>query len=339
MFRMKLGWLLFLVPVVGAWAADYPAPKEADFVVRDFRFTSGEVLPELRLHYRTLGRPDRNNAVLIMHGTGGSGKQFLNDQFASVLYAPGQLLDATKYFIILPDAIGHGGSSKPSDGLEERFPHYGYEDIVTAQYRLVTEGLGLKHLRLVMGTSMGGMQTWMWGERYPDFMSALMPLASVPVEIAGRNRFFRRMMIDSLRSDPVNGLRSALYILMIMTSCPLEIQKQAGTREKADELFDSTYRKRADGVTATDLLYQVDASRDYNPQPQLESIRSPLLAINSADDQVNPPELGIVEREIQRVKRGRFVLLPISSRTRGHGTHSLPAVWGRYMAELLQESR
>jgi homoserine O-acetyltransferase len=334
---MKL--LALLAIAACAMASDYPAPKEADFVVRDFHFSSGETLPQLRLHYRTIGAPNANNAVLILHGTGGSGKQFLTDQFAGLLYGPGQLLDVSKHFIILPDAIGHGGSSKPSDGLGEKFPHYGYQDMVAAQYRLVTEGLGLKHLRLVMGTSMGGMQTWMWGERYPDFMSALMPLASAPVEIAGRNRFFRRMMVDSLRSDPVNGLRTALYILMIMTSCPLEIQKEAPTQEKADALFDSTYRKRAEGVKGIDLLYQADSSRDYNPQPHLENIQAPLLAINSADDQVNPPELGIVEREIRRVKHGRFVLLPISDQTRGHGTHSLPAVWGSYMAELLHDSQ
>lgn len=336
---MKIGALLLLFSTSGLFAADYPAPKEADFLIRDFRFASGEVLPEVRLHYRTIGTLDGNNAVLILHGTGGSGKQFLTQQFAGFLYGPGQLLDATKYFLILPDGLGHGQSSKPSDGLGDKFPHYGYQDMVTAQYRLVTEGLGLKHLRLVMGTSMGGMQTWMWGERYPDFMSALMPLASAPVEIAGRNRFFRRMMIDSLRSDPVNGLRSAIYILMIMTSCPLEIQKEAPTREKADDLFEATFHRRADGVNATDFLYQVDSSRDYNPQPRLEEIRAPLLAINSADDQVNPPELGIVEREIRRVKRGRFVLLPISDETRGHGTHSLPAIWGKYMRELLEGSQ
>jgi homoserine O-acetyltransferase len=335
---MKLLALLQIAAAAAA-AAEYPPVQEADFVVRDFRFSSGETLAQLRLHYRTIGKPNGNNAVLIMHGTGGSGKQFLAEQFAGVLFGPGQLLDATKHFIILPDAIGHGGSTKPSDGLGDKFPRYGYQDIVTAQYRLVTEGLGLQHLRLVMGTSMGGMQTWMWGERYPDFMSALMPLASAPVEIAGRNRFFRRMMIDSLRADPVNGLRPALYILMIMTGCPLEIQKEAPTQEKADELFDETYRKRADGAKGIDLLYQVDASRDYNPQPKLGEIHAPLLAINSADDQVNPPELGIVEREIRRVKQGRFVLLPISDQTRGHGTHSLPAIWGAYLAELLDQSR
>ena len=335
---MKLLALL-LTAAACATAAAYPPAKEADFVIHSFRFSSGETLPELRLHYRTIGTPNGNNAVLILHGTGGTGKQFLAEQFAGRLYGPGELLDANNHFLILPDAIGHGGSSKPSDGLGEKFPKYGYQDIVAAQYRLVTEGLGLKHLRLVMGTSMGGMQTWMWGERYPDFMSALMPLASAPVEIAGRNRFFRRMMIDSLRSDPVNGLRPALYILMIMTGCPLEIQKEAPTREKADELFDATYRKRADGVKGIDLLYQVDASRDYNPQPKLNEIQAPLVAVNSADDQVNPPELGIVEREIRRVKHGRFVLLPISDETRGHGTHSLPAIWGPYLAELLNDSQ
>ena len=333
--RYFLAVLLLSAP---ALAADYPAPHEGDFLVRDFRFQSGEKLPEVKLHYRTIGRIDGDNAVLILHGTGGSGKQFLQEQFAGLLYGPGQLLDASKHFLILPDGVGHGGSSKPSDGLMDKFPHYGYRDMVELQYRLVTEGLGVKHLRLVMGTSMGGMQTWMWGERYPDFMDALMPLASEPVEISGRNRYFRRMMIDSLRADPVKGLQPALYTLITMGSSPLQLQKEAPTREKADALFDETLKKRLASTNGTDLLYQVDASRDYNPEPNLESIRAPLTAINSADDQVNPPELGIMEKEIVRVKQGRFVLIPISSQTRGHSTHSLPAVWGQYLADLLQRS-
>jgi|SRR5579871_38227 len=336
--RMKLLILGFYC-ALAVFAADYPAPEESDYVIRDFHFSGGETLPELRLHYTTVGKLNGNNAVLIMHGTGGSGRQFLSEQFAGVLYGPGQLLDATKYFLILPDAIGHGRSSKPSDGLGDKFPRYGYADTVAAQYRLITEALGVQHLRLVMGTSMGGMQTWMWGERYPKFMDALMPLASAPVEIAGRNRFFRRMIIDSLRADPVKGLPSAIYTLMIMTSSPLQIQKEAPTREKADELFDATFKRRSDGVDGVDMLYQFDASRDYNPEPDLERIEAPLVAVNSADDQVNPPELGIVEGEIRRVKRGKFVLLPISDKTRGHGTHSLPAIWKQYLAELLDESK
>ena len=327
------------VAAIALSAADFPNLKESDFIIHDFRFNGGDTLPELRLHYRTMGSLNGDNAIMILHGTGGSGKPFLSDQFGGVLFGPGQLLDAEKYYIILPDGIGHGGSTKPSEGAGNKFPHYGYEDMITAQYRLLTEGLGVKHLRLVMGTSMGAMHTWMWGERYPDFMDALMPLASAPVEIAGRNRFLRRMMIDSLRNDPANGLRTAIYILTIMTTSPLQLQKEGPTREKADELFDEMIRKRMDTTNAIDLLYAFEASRDYNPAPKLELIRAPLLAINSADDQVNPPELGIVEREIRRVKRGRFVLLPITDQTRGHGTHSLPAVWKPYLAELLEQSR
>lgn len=321
-----------------AVAANYPAPAESDFVMRGFRFKSGETLRDLRMHYTTLGTLNGDNAVLIMHGTGGSGKGFLTDQFAGVLFGPGELLDATRYFIVLPDGIGHGKSSKPSDSLQERFPHYDYDDMVTADYRLLTEGLGVKHLRLVMGTSMGGMQTWVWGEKYPDFMDALMPLASAPVEIAGRNRFLRRMIIDALRDDPVNGLRTAVDILTIMTSSPLQSHKDAPTREEADKLFDQTIQKRMDANNAIDMLYQFDSSRDYNPEPDLQKIRAPLVAVNSADDVVNPPELGILERTIQRVKHGRYVLLPITDQTRGHGTHSLPAIWKEHLAWLLANS-
>ena len=332
--------LLYLVLFsLAAAAANYPPPAESDFVIHNFRFKSGESLDELKLHYTTLGSLRGDNAVLIMHGTGGTGKGFLSDQFAGVLFGPDQLLDATRYFIILPDGIGHGKSSKPSDGLRDRFPHYDYDDMVAAQYRLVTEGLGVKHLRLVAGTSMGGMQTWVWGEMYPDFTDALMPLASLPVELAGRNRFFRRMIIDPLRADPVNGLRTAIYTLTIMTSSPLQMQKQAPTRDEADRLFDETIEKRIAANNGYDMLYQFDSSRNYNPEPNLEKIRAPLVAINSADDQVNPPELGILEREIQRVKHGRAVVLPITDQTRGHGTHSLPAVWKQYLAELLASSR
>lgn len=329
-------------------------PAQGDAVLRDFRFESGEVLPELRLHYRTLGTPRRDaagvvrNAVLILHGTGGSGAGFLSEQFAGVLFKPGQLLDAARYFIILPDGIGHGQSSKPSDGLHARFPRYNYNDMVTAQYRLLTEGIGVNHLRLVMGTSMGGMQSWVWGEKYPDFMDALMPLASLPVQIAGRNRMMRRMVIDSIKNDPgwnkgeyksqPRGLTAAIYTLLFMTSSPLQWQKQAPTRDAADRLFDDLVSRQLARADANDMLYAFDASRDYDPAPKLESIRAPLVAINSADDQVNPPELGILEREIKRVKRGRCVLLPISDRTRGHGTHSLPEIWKQHLAQLLEES-
>ena len=334
--RIFLPALLFAIPLA---AANYPSPAEADFVLHDFHFQDGGRLADLKLHYATFGTLHGDNAVLIMHGTGGTGHQFISDHFAGVLFGPGQLLDASRYYIILPDGIGHGKSSKPSDSLAEKFPHYDYDDMVTADYRLLTEHLGVKHLRLVMGTSMGGMHSWVWGEKYPDFMDALMPLASAPVQIAGRNRFFRRMMIDALRNDPVNGLRTAIDILTIMTSSSLQLQKDAPTRDTADKLFDETIQKRTEAnPSAIDLLYQVDSSRNYNPEPDLGKIQAPLLAINSADDVVNPPELGILERTIKRVKHGRFVLLPITDQTRGHGTHSLPAIWHGYLAELLKIS-
>jgi homoserine O-acetyltransferase/O-succinyltransferase len=327
--------LIIVLFNIAAAAANYPDPKEADFTIRDFRFNTGETLPELRLHYTTLGSLDGDNAVLILHGTGGSGMGFLSEQFGGVLFGPGQVLDATKFFIVLPDGIGHGKSSKPSDELGDRFPHYDYDDMVTAQYRLLTEGLGVKHLRVVMGTSMGGMHTWVWGEKYPSFMDGLMPLASAPVEIAGRNRYFRRMIMDALRSDPVNGLRTATYILTIMTSSPLQMHKQAPTREQADKLFNESMDRRMATLNPVDMLYHYDAARNYNPEPDLEKIQAALIAVNSADDEVNPPELGILERDIKRVKRGSYVLIPTSDRTRGHGTHSVPALWKQHLAELV----
>ncbi|PYS82650.1 MAG: hypothetical protein DMF67_12030 [Acidobacteria bacterium] len=335
---------------------DYPSPVEGDFVIRDFHFRSGESLPELKLHYATIGTPARDqagvvrNAVLVMHGTGGAGTQFLTPQFAGVLFGPGQLLDATRFFIVLPDGIGHGKSSKPSDGLRARFPRYTYDDMVAAQYRLLTEKLNVNHLRLVMGTSMGGMQTWVWGETYPDFMDALMPLASLPVEIAGRNRVMRRMIMDAIRDDPAwmggeyknepqEGLRSALNILLLMGSSPLQWQKAAPTREAADRFYAERLKAQLAHTDANDMLYQFDASREYNPAPKLETIKAPLVAVNSADDLINPPELGLMERGVKRVKRGRYVLIPTSDQTRGHGTHSLPAIWQQHLAALLEESK
>ncbi len=334
---------------------NYPAPVEGDYKIADFHFRSGEVLPQLNIHYRTIGTPRRDstgvvrNAVLIMHGTGGTGTQFLSQTFAGVLFGPGQLLDATHYFIILPDGIGHGGSSKPSDGLHARFPHYIYDDMVSAQYKLITDKLGVNHLRLVMGTSMGGMHTWVWGETYPDFMDALMPLASFPVQIAGRNRIMRRMIMDAIRKDPAwsggeyksqpqQGLVSAENILLLMGSAPLQWQKQAATRDAADKFYEDRLRAGLARTDANDMLYYFDASREYDPAPKLEDIKAPLLAINSADDLINPPELGLMEREIKRVKQGRYVLIPISDQTRGHGTHSLPMIWQQYLKELLQQT-
>jgi homoserine O-acetyltransferase len=350
---------LLLVPLVllalrGISAAQYSAPTAGDFVIKNFRFTSGEMLPELRVHYRTLGKPTRDaqgivrNAVLIMHGTGGNGASLLNPLFAGQLFGSGGLLDAERYFLILPDGIGHGKSSKPSDGLRGRFPHYGYLDMIEAQYRLLTEGLSVNHARLVMGTSMGGMHTWLWGERHPDFMDALMPLASLPTQISGRNRVWRRIVIDAIRNDPEwregnystqpPSLRVAQGLLFFMGSNPSLRQQQMPTLAASDATLDAAIASSLKTADANDVLYQVDASRDYDPGPDLDKIRAPLLAVNSADDLINPPELGILEREIKRVPKGRAVVLPLSPETRGHGTHTVAAVWKQYLEELLAAS-
>src|SRR6516225_643966 len=352
LFASFVAILLSLQSAVGT---DHPAPKEADFVVHDFHFKNGERLPDLRIHYATLGAPRRDsngkvtNAVLILHGTTGSWRQFTSPQFADVLFGPGQLLDADHYFIILPDNIGHGGSSKPSEGLKGRFPHYDYDDMVAAQHQLLAEGLGVNHLRLVMGTSMGCMHSWVWGETYPDFMDGLMPLACLPVQIAGRNRVWRQALMDSIRLDPawnkgeyteepLEGTRSALYLLSIAGSAPLEWQKNYPTRDQADHFLEGYIDRRLQSTDANDMLYAVDASRNYDPSPYLEKIKAPVMFINSADDFINPPELGIAEREIKRVPHGQFHLLPITDRTRGHGTHTVAAVWKQYLEELLEES-
>jgi homoserine O-acetyltransferase/O-succinyltransferase len=330
-------------------------PAEGDFVVHDFHFRSGETLAELHLHYATYGKPVTDstgkvtNAVLVLHGTTGSGQNFTHANFAGVLFGPGQLLDANRYFIILPDSIGHGHSTKPSDGMHAHFPHYDYDDMVEAQHLLLTDGLKINHLRLLMGTSMGCMHSFMWAETYPEFMDAVMPLACLPVEIAGRNRMMRKMFMDSITSDPaymngdykeqpLSGLRSAMNIFLIMVSSPLQMQKDFPTREQADAFLNRFLKQRLEGVDANDLLYAFDASRDYDPTPKLDQIKAHVMFVNSADDQINPPELGIAEPEIKKVKNGRFVLLPITDRTRGHGTHSLPSVWKSYLAELLEES-
>jgi homoserine O-acetyltransferase/O-succinyltransferase len=329
-------------------AADFPAPIEGDFVIPNFRFQSGELLAQLRIHYVTIGSP-ANPAVLVLHGTGGSVQQFLSGKygpnFSGALFGKGQPLDATRYFIVIADGIGHGKSSKPSDELHAGFPHYRYNDMVAAQHLLMTEHLKIQHVRLVMGTSMGGMQTWMWGEMYPDYMDALMPLASAPVQIAGFNRMRRKMMIDSIRNDPEwkdgeyskqpRGLTFAAYLLLTMGAAPLYLQSQAPTRAAADALLAKELDERLPKMDANDLLYTVEASEDYDPSAALESIKAPLLAVNSADDQINPPELRILEREIKRVKQGRFVLLPVSAETRGHSTHTLAGLWQKYLVELL----
>ena len=331
-----------------------PAVTQGDFVLRNFRFASGETLPELRMHYRTLGTPQKDasgivrNAVLIMHGTTGSGAQFLADSFAGELFGPGQLLDAAKYFIILPDDIGHGASSKPSDGLRAKFPRYGYQDMLTAEYRLLTEGLGVNHLRLVMGTSMGGMHTWLWGERWPDFMDALMPLASVPGQISSRNRVWRRVVIDAIRNDPEwqggnytkqpQSARTAAQMLWLVSSNPVIRHRRAPTLAQADKEIDDYVANWLRTGDANDQLYALESSFDYDPGPALEKITAPLVAINSADDLVNPPEIGLLEQEIKRVPKGRFVMIPLSDRTAGHGTHTLAAVWKQHLVELLKAS-
>jgi homoserine O-acetyltransferase len=343
-----------LVASNAAPAADYPPPSEGDYTIHNFKFTSGETLPDLKIHYRTLGEIEKDaqgkvaNAVLIMHGTTGSGAQFIRPEFAGELFGKDQPLDATKFFIVLPDGIGHGKSSKPSDGLHAKFPRYGYVDMVEAQYRLLTDGLGVNHARLVMGTSMGGMQTWLWGESHPDFMDALMPLASLPTQISGRNRGWRRMIIDAIRNDPAwNGgeyktqppsLRTAAEMLWFMSSNPVLRQQEAPTLAKTDEVLDKFVDQIVKADDANDVLYALEASHDYDPGPNLEKIRAPLLALNSADDLINPPELGILEREIKRVPRGRALVIPLSDKTRGHGSHTIAALWKDELSILLKES-
>ena len=332
----------------------FPTPVESDFIVRNFSFASGETLPELKLHYRTIGTARRDasgivrNAVLILHGTGGTGAGFLSPTFGGELFGAGQLLDATKYFIVLPDGIGHGKSSKPSDGMHARFPKYTYDDMVRSQHQLLVEGLQVNHLRLALGTSMGAMHCWVWGEMYPEFVDGLVPLASVPTQIAGRNRVMRKMIMDSITQDPDykggdyaqephKGLVGALNLLMMMTSSPIGWHRLGPTRDAADQWYENQIKTRLANTDANDMLYQFNASRDYDPSPNLEKITAHLLAINSADDVVNPPELGLMEKLMPRVKHGRYVLLPTTEQTRGHGTHSLPAIWGHYLGEFLQE--
>ena len=352
--RLIACFVLWAALAAPAAAAEAPPATEGDFVLRDFRFASGESLPEVKIHYATLGRPQKDaagmvrNAVLVLHGTGGSSRQFLTPTFAGELFGAGQLLDASRYFIVIPDGIGHGRSSKPSDGLRMRFPRYTYDDMVAAQHRLLTEGLGVDHLALVIGTSMGAMHAWVWGEAHPEFMDALVPLASAPTAIAGRNRVLRRMILDAIRGDPAwkngdyaeppkQGLTAALDILLMMGSSPLQWQKSAPTRDAADAFLAEQITRRLATADANDMLYAFEASRDYDPSPRLESIRARVLAINSADDVVNPPELGLMEKLIPRVPHARYVLLPITDATRGHGTHTLPAVWKPYLAAFLAE--
>ena len=329
-------------------------PTEGDFIARDFVFGSGEKLAELRLHYTTLGKPQRDaagkvtNAVMILHGTGGDGRQFFRPQFADVLFAPGGLLDPAKYYVILPDGIGHGKSSKPSNGMRARFPHYDYDDMVKAQHALLTQGLNVGHLRAIIGTSMGCMHAFVWSETYADFMDTMLPLACQPVEIAGRNRMWRKLVMDAITEDPdwkkgeyktqpVRALRTAASLLLVAGSAPINWQLTYPTRDAADKYATETVARNIANLDANDLLYQVAASRNYNPAPKLEAIVARVTWINSADDFINPPELGLAEREAKRLKNGKFLLLPATEQTRGHGTHTWAAIWQRHLADLLRE--
>jgi len=327
-----------------AGAADFPAPREADWTASDFRLHTGEVMPALRIHYTTIGSPS-GEPVLVLHGTAGSGTGMLNPAFAGELFGPGQPLDATKYFVILPDALGAGKSTKPSDGLRAKFPRYNYDDMVLAQYRLVTEGLGIRHLRLVIGNSMGGMHAWLWGVRYPEFMDALVPMACQPTEMSGRNWMMRRMLIDAVRKDPdwkggdyvaqPAALRIAAVFFGVATIGGSQAYyKAAPTREKADKLLDDRLAAPFT-ADANDYLYQWEASGDYNPAPGLDRIRASVLAINSADDERNPPELGIMERELPRIKGARLYLIPGSEETRGHGTTGMARFYKAQLADFL----
>jgi homoserine O-acetyltransferase len=337
--------------------SDYAAQlKEGDAVLRDFRFASGERLPELRIHYATLGTPHRDaggaidNAVMILHGTGGSGRQFLAPQFADELYGPGQPLDISRYYIILPDNIGHGRSSKPSDGLRMRFPRYDYDDMVEAQRRMLVDTLGVARLRLLMGTSMGCMHGFVWAEAHPEFVRAIMPMACLPVELAGHNRMWRKMAIEGIRSDPawkggdyasepLQGLRTAVSILQIAGFAPLYLQKAYPTRAASDayivERVDRDIRTR----DANDLIFQLDASRNYDPWPGLERIKAPIAWVNSADDFINPPDYGIAEEAARRMKTARYVLVHATSDTRGHGTHTWARFWRQELIDLLARTQ
>ncbi|MDR3774359.1 MAG: alpha/beta fold hydrolase [Terracidiphilus sp.] len=334
-----------------AQSANWPT-MDGTVTLPDFRFGTGETLPELKLHYLTLGTPHRNasghvdNAILLLHGTGGNGHSLLNPLFSNELFGPGQLLDITKYFLILPDDIGHGQSSKPSDGLHARFPAYDYDDMVRSQ-RMMLEEMKIDHLRLILGTSMGCMESFVWGETYPNFMDALAPFACLPVQIAGRNRMMRYMAIEAIKQDPAwldgeyktqpsQGLRTANEMLMVMGSSPLQMQKQAPTRDAAEKYVDQYLARTMAATDANNMIFYLNASRNYDPSPHLEKIAAPVLWINSADDYINPPELGIAEKMIKRIPNARFILIPISDATRGHGTHTVAAVWKDYLSEFLK---
>ncbi|MFO1084552.1 MAG: alpha/beta fold hydrolase [Reyranellaceae bacterium] len=341
-----LGLVLALLAAPLA-AADYPAPRIGEWIARDFKFHTGEVMPELRLAYTTVGEPS-GQPVLVLHGTTGSAASMLTPAFAGELFGPGQPLDATKYFIIIPDGIGHGKSSKPSNGLRAKFPKYNYADMVDAQYRLLTEGLGVPHVRLVIGNSMGGMHTWLWGVKYPDFMDALAPMAAQPTAMSSRNWMMRRLIIDSIRNDPewkdgnyTSQPRSAqvasVFFGIATNGGNIALQKAAPTREAADKLLD---QRLAAPITAdaNDTLYQWEASGDYDPSPHLARIKARLLAINAADDERNPPETGLMEAALKQVANGRLFLIPASADTRGHGTTGMAKFYKEPLAELMQSA-
>lgn len=348
---------LAVAQAISAQTPATPAYKgvQGVYTAKDFRFGTGETIPELSLHYLTLGSPHRNsagfvdNAVLLLHGTGGDEHTLFAPQFSTVLFGPGQPLDITKYFLIFPDDIGQGDSSKPSDGLHMRFPHYDYDDMVRSQHQMLLEGLHIDHLRLILGTSMGCMQSFVWGETYPDFMDALMPLACNAVALAGRNRMTRYMAIENIErdpnwkegeytSEPVEGLRSANEMLLIMGSAPLQMQKLYPTRVAAEGYVDKYLERAVASTDANNMIYYINASRNYDPSANLKKIKVPVMWINSADDFINPPELGIAQKQVHEMPRAKFVLIPISDATRGHGTHTLAAIWKDYLVELLAES-
>jgi homoserine O-acetyltransferase/O-succinyltransferase len=347
MFIRAAALVIFATFSVAANAADFPAPKQGDWVARDFKFHTGEVLPELRLHYTTIGNPG-GIPVVVLHGTGGSGQSMLTPTFAGELFGPGQPLDAEKYYIILPDALGHGKSTKPSDGLKTKFPQYNYADMVDAQYRLVAEGLGIKHVRMVIGNSMGGMNVWLWGEKYPGYMDALVPMASQPTAMASRNWILRRIMLESIRQDPEyaegnytkqpHSVKLASAFFAFATSGgTLSYQKQAPTRAQADKLVDS---RLAAPVTAdaNDFLWQWASSGDYDAAPDLEKIEAPLLLINAADDERNPPETGITEDAMKRVKNGKLLLIPASEQTTGHATTGNAQFYREALRQFLESA-
>jgi homoserine O-acetyltransferase/O-succinyltransferase len=352
--RTALLILFVFLAATFCFAFDWPKPNEGDYTVKDFQFADGEKLPELRLHYLTWGDAKRDaqghvtNAILILHSTGGSSGQFLKEYFAGALFNPGQILDVTKYYIIMPDSIGHGKSSKPSDGLHAKFPAYRYADMVRAQQMLVADHLKVDHLRLVMGMSMGCMHAWIWAESYPAMMDGVMPLACLPVEIAGRNRMWRKAAHDAITQDPeynngdyahpVHGLATAEQILALVGSNPRERQKKYPTGEAAEKFMDETAANAIAHIDGNDLAYALDSSLGYNPDPKLSQIPVPVLAINFGDDLINPPELRIFEPEVKKVPKGRAILIPASDQTHGHGTHTYADFWKQYLQEFLQET-